>query len=71
MLIVGGNSKYEVPINLHSLAMKAQSVLGVHRGTRQQLQELVDLVANGQVSSKLGQLPALFTFKQDLQNLNN
>jgi len=49
VLIVGGNSKYEVPINLHSLAMKAQSVLGVHRGTRQQLEELVHLVADGKI----------------------
>lgn len=62
MIIVGGNSKYEVPINLHSLAMKGQSVLGVHRGTRQQLEELVHLVANGQVSSKLLRSPASFIY---------
>jgi len=50
-MVVGGNSKYDVPLNLYSLAMRSQSVLGVHRGTRDQLQQLVSLVAHGQVQS--------------------
>jgi len=49
VLVVGGNSKYEVPLQLHSIAMHQQSVLGVHRGTRNQLSELVQLVADKQV----------------------
>ena len=49
VLVVGGNSKYEVPLQLHSIAMHQQSVLGVHRGTRNQLSELVQLVAAKQV----------------------
>ena len=49
MLVVGGNSKYEVPLQLYNLAMHQQSVLGVHRGTRSQLTELVQLVAARQV----------------------
>jgi len=47
--VVGGNSKYEVPLQLHSIAMHQQSVLGVHRGTRNQLSELVQLVAANEV----------------------
>ena len=47
--MVGGNSKYEVPLQLHSIAMHQQSVLGVHRGTRSQLSELVELVAAKEV----------------------
>ena len=50
--MVGGNSKYEVPMQLHSIAMNQQSVLGVHRGTRGQLSELVQLVAAKQVCSR-------------------
>ena len=49
VLVVGGNSKYEVPLQLHSIAMHQQSVLGVHRGTRSQLSELVQLVADNKV----------------------
>ena len=51
VMVVGGNSKFDVPLNLYSLAMRSQSVLGVHRGTRDQLQQLVSLVAHGQVQS--------------------
>jgi hypothetical protein len=50
VIIVGGNSKYEVPICLHTLAVRGQSIIGVRRGNRSQLNELVQLVANGQVS---------------------
>jgi len=48
-MAVGGNSKYEVPLNLHTMALRRQTVLGVHRGSRRQLQELVSLVATGKV----------------------
>jgi len=48
-MVVGGNSKYDVPLNLYKLATRSQSVLGVHRGTRKQLEDLVGLVANEQV----------------------
>jgi len=53
VIVVGGNSKYDVPLNLYSLAMHNQSVLGVHRGTRKQLQDLVHLVATEKVSTYL------------------
>lgn len=49
VIIVGGNSKYEVPICLHTLAVRGQSIIGVRRGNRSQLRELVQLVAGGQV----------------------
>ena len=49
VLVVGGNSRYEVPLQLHSIARHEQSVLGVHRGTPSQLAELVHLVATKQV----------------------
>ena len=50
-MVVGGNSKYDVPLNLYTLAMYNQSVLGVHRGSLHQLHELVTLVADGQVEN--------------------
>jgi len=49
VIAVGGNSKFEVPLNLETLAKRSQSVLGVHRGSRRQLLELVKHVADGQV----------------------
>lgn len=49
VIIVGGNSKCDVPLCLYDLAIRNQSVLGVHCGTRQQLTELVRLVANGKI----------------------
>ena len=58
MLLVGGNAKYEVPFCLNTLAQKNQSLLGVHRGTREQLQELVDTFAEKKVSMlKLYKIP--------------
>jgi propanol-preferring alcohol dehydrogenase len=53
LLVVGGNSKYEVPIPLYTLARNSQSIVGVHSGTRDQLVDLVGLVAEGQVSRLL------------------
>ena len=47
---MGGHAKYDVPLNLYSLALRSQTVLGVHHGSRRQLQELVQLVASEQVS---------------------
>lgn len=49
VLVVGGNSKFDVSISLYSLAMHSQSIIGVHRGTRAQLAELTQLVANEQI----------------------
>jgi len=54
VMVVGGNAKYDVPLNLYSLAMRNQSVLGVHRGSRKQLHDLVALVADGQVAHQSG-----------------
>jgi len=48
-MVVGGNAKYDVPVNLYSLAQRSQSILGVHHGSRRQLQDLVNLVATEQV----------------------
>ena len=50
MLVVGGHSKYDVPLQLHSIARNRQRVEGVYRGTRNQLSELVQLVAEKKVS---------------------
>ena len=52
-MLAGGNSKYEVPFCLNALAQKNQSVLGVHRGTRTQLQELVDTFAEHKVGHNI------------------
>ena len=46
VLVVGGNSKYDVSFDLHALAKKQQGVMGVSKGTKEQLQELVELVAD-------------------------
>ena len=50
---MGGNAKYEVTFNLNTLATRNQSVLGVSKGSRTQLQELVDLFAEGKVGAAL------------------
>jgi D-arabinose 1-dehydrogenase-like Zn-dependent alcohol dehydrogenase len=55
VIVVGGNSKYEVPLDLHQLAMRGQSILGVHRGSRSQLSELVQLVARQEI------IPPMYT----------
>ena len=49
ILVVGGNARYEVSFCLHSLARKQQTIIGVSKGTRNQLEELVDMVASGKV----------------------
>ena len=48
---MGGNSRYEIPFCLKSLAEKQQSILGVGKGTREQLKDLVDLVSKGEVGT--------------------
>ena len=50
ILVVGGNSRYEVSISLHDLALKQQSLMGIGKGSREQLEELVQLIASQQVS---------------------
>lgn len=50
VLVVGGNSKFEVTFNLNTLAQRNQSVLGVSKGSKEQLQELVNFCAEGKVS---------------------
>jgi len=50
VLLVGGNSKYDVCLSPTKLAENGHSILGVPRGTKQQLEELVDAFAQGLVS---------------------
>jgi len=45
VLVVGGNAQREVRLQLHKIAVREQSLLGVRRGTRHELSELVQLVA--------------------------
>ena len=49
MLVVGGNSKREVRLQLHEIAERQQRLVGVRRGTRRQLSELVQFVAEKKV----------------------
>lgn len=49
VLLVGGNSQYEVTFDLSRLAHHNQSIVGVPQGTREQLKELVQLYAVKQV----------------------
>ena len=50
-MVVGGNSRYEVSFCLHTLAIKQQTVMGIGKGNKTQLEELVELLASGQVFS--------------------
>lgn len=50
ILMVGGHSKYEISFGLDALAERNQSIMGVNRGSREQLQELVDIFAAGMVT---------------------
>jgi len=63
VLVVGGNSKYEVSFCLHSLAQRQQCILGVSKGTRDQLVELANLVA-----SKMIKPPSYTIFPVDDAN---
>ncbi|ELU15410.1 hypothetical protein CAPTEDRAFT_224563 [Capitella teleta] len=51
VLVVGGNSKFEVTFNLNTLAQRNQSVLGVSKGSKEQLQELVNFCAEGKLTA--------------------
>ncbi|XP_041365170.1 zeta-crystallin-like isoform X2 [Gigantopelta aegis] len=45
LILVGGNSMSEVSISLNALAAKQQSIVGIPKGSMNQLRELVRLVA--------------------------
>lgn len=49
LILVGGNAMSEVSINLNTLAAKQQSIVGIPRGTPEQLRELVEAVADERV----------------------
>jgi D-arabinose 1-dehydrogenase-like Zn-dependent alcohol dehydrogenase len=51
--LVGGNAMTEVSINLNALAAKQQSIVGIPKGTCEQLRELVELVADKKVTPPL------------------
>lgn len=50
LILVGGNAMTEVSINLNTLAAKQQSIVGIPKGTVEQLRELVEAVADNKVS---------------------
>lgn len=50
LILVGGNAMSEVSINLNTLAAKQQSIVGIPRGTVDQVQELVNAVADQKVN---------------------
>ena len=50
LILVGGNAMSEVSINLNTLAAKQQSIVGIPRGTTEQLRELVEAVADERVN---------------------
>ena len=50
LILVGGNAMTEVSINLNTLAAKQQSIVGIPKGTPEQLRELVEAVADNKVT---------------------
>lgn len=50
---MGGNSLSDVSINLNALAAKQQSIVGIPKGSIQQLQELVDALVDKKVRTIL------------------
>lgn len=50
VIVIGGESKYDINICLNTLASKNQCVIGVKGGSRQHLQELADIMATGKVT---------------------
>lgn len=50
VLIAGGNTHQSVLLNLGDLADNEQIIIGVRKGSRKQLDELVHLVSSGEVS---------------------
>jgi len=51
LILVGGNTMSEVSINLNVLSAKQQSIVGIPKGTPQQLQELIEAVSEKKVCS--------------------
>ena len=49
LILVGGNSMSEVSISLNALAAKQQSIVGIPKGSINQLRELVGLVSEQKV----------------------
>ncbi|XP_045174241.1 uncharacterized protein LOC123535595 [Mercenaria mercenaria] len=49
LILVGGNAMAEVSINLNTLAAKQQSIVGIPRGTVEQLRFLVETVADKKI----------------------
>ncbi|XP_076116415.1 quinone oxidoreductase-like protein 2 isoform X1 [Mytilus galloprovincialis] len=49
LILVGGNTLSEVSINLNVLAAKQQSIAGIPQGTFEQLQQIIDMVADNKV----------------------
>lgn len=49
LILVGGNSMKEVSISLNTLAAKQQSIVGIPKGNMNQLQDIVSMVATGQL----------------------
>ncbi|KAF6028020.1 hypothetical protein EB796_013667 [Bugula neritina] len=60
VLVVGGNSQHTVEMNISELAKKEQVVIGVRKGTREELLHLIQLVSTGMIS-----VPEFNTFKLD------
>ena len=50
LILVGGNSRTEVSISLNALSAKQQSIVGIPKGTIEQLLDLVSFVSEGKVS---------------------
>lgn len=53
LILVGGNAMTEVSINLNTLAAKQQSIVGIPRGTVDQVRELVEGVADKKLEPPL------------------
>lgn len=51
VLLVGGNSWHKVPISIHRLAANNLSVIGIKNGTKEQLQELVNIMSQGTLTA--------------------
>ena len=63
----------EVSINLNTLAAKQQSIVGIPRGTPEQLRELVEAVADERVNIRsyftLNQFCTSFQLKTEIKKL--
>ncbi|XP_067934462.1 alcohol dehydrogenase-like [Watersipora subatra] len=51
VMVVGGNSQHSVSFNLSDLAKNEQTIIGVRKGTRSELLDLVNMVSSGMVST--------------------